>query len=121
MTLLALVILIATVLLHTATAYWDVAYSAQRRHISPLEQTAHSYLELLPIFAVSILVVLNLGNAIEDGFQLRWREKPLPATGVTILIVLVLTVQGLPLLEELWRTARAQDKSTSSPRARPHP
>jgi hypothetical protein len=110
--LLALVIMIAAVLLHTATAYWDVSYSAPRRYISPLEQTVHGYLELIPIFAVSILVVLNLDNAFDDGFRLRWRERPLPAMPVTLLIVLVLTVQGLPLLEELWRTARARGRST---------
>jgi hypothetical protein len=108
-----LLVMIVCVLAHTATAVWDLAYTTPRRYISPAEQHIHSYLEILPMVAVAIVAILHpdalaaLAGA-EPGLraELRLKADPVGAGRVALVLGLVACVQGLPLLEELWRTAR---------------
>src|ERR1043166_432241 len=43
-----ILIMIAFLILHEATAIWDVRYADARRDVSPAEQHVHSVLEMLP-------------------------------------------------------------------------
>ena len=54
-----LALMIAAFLLHEATALWDVSYAVTRREVTPIEQHVHSFLEMVPLMAVSFLSVLH--------------------------------------------------------------
>src|SRR5437660_8239774 len=53
-----LAIVLAVLIVHEATVYWDLHYSAPRREVGPLEQMVHSFLELLPLVSLALLVVI---------------------------------------------------------------
>jgi hypothetical protein len=55
------VILLMTVclVLHEATAIWDVRYAASRRAITPTEQHVHSVLEMLPLTGLLLVIALH--------------------------------------------------------------
>lgn len=111
---LVLAVIILCVLAHSATSYWDVSYTISRRYISPFEQHVHSYLDVIPLVAALIIILLHrdqflalLGAGPERAsFSLRAKAEPLPAVWVTLVTVSVLGVQGVALLEEFWRTWR---------------
>jgi len=42
-------LMIVCLLLHEATAYWDVSYATSTRKVAPVEQHVHSFLEILPL------------------------------------------------------------------------
>jgi hypothetical protein len=105
-TALVAAVMILAVLAHSATAYWDLAWTTGRRHISPFEQFVHSFLEWIPIVAVSIAVMLHWDQVAAGSFELRWKQEPLPGRYVAVILAAVLTILLPPLLEELWRTWR---------------
>lgn len=119
---LVLLIIIGAVLAHTVTAVWDIAYTSPRRHISAFEQHVHSHLELLPIMAVALVIALHwpqfagLFGAVEPpSFTLQWKEPPLPRISVTVILLLVLAVLGLPLIDESRRVVRARRSERKRP------
>jgi len=59
---LIIAVMIVFVVLHEATAWWDVAYSHSRREITPTEQHVHSFLEMLPLMGLLMVIVLNWGQ-----------------------------------------------------------
>ena len=92
---------------HSGISLWDSSYSQPRRYISPVEQMIHSHLEMLPVFALGLVVVMNWEAVVNPDWSLATREQPLPYTWSSG--VLVLLVPGLLLiLEELARGLRAQ-------------
>ena len=100
------------VVAHTLTAYWDVAYTAPRRLISPLEQHVHSYLEIIPIAVASVVAALHWHALTPPSFVLRLRDPPLPVALVITVLGLILVLQAIPLAEETWRTARRSASSS---------
>lgn len=44
---------------HEATAFWDVAYATDHRHVKPREQHTHSFLEVLPFMALAMASCLH--------------------------------------------------------------
>ncbi|MGH1471917.1 MAG: diguanylate cyclase [Cellvibrionaceae bacterium] len=54
-----LLVCIAAWCLHEVIAHMDVHYASTRRKISIWEMHAHSYLATLPLFMLSIIVVIN--------------------------------------------------------------
>lgn len=110
-TSLVLVVVIALALLHLATGYVDVAYTTSRRFISPLEQHVHSYMEVLPLAATALLVVLYWSpfRAIFDGDAASWivmrRQPPLRA-GAVVAIAVGIAAAGVSIAEEYFRCAR---------------
>src|SRR6476659_6651781 len=52
-------IMLIALVTHEITALWDVTYANTRRYIGPLEQHVHSFLEILPLMAVSFVIVLH--------------------------------------------------------------
>jgi uncharacterized integral membrane protein len=104
----------AAVLAHMATSLLDTSVSQPRRHISPLEQQIHSYLEMLPMFAFAILFVLVLHNGEwrEPVWRFAVRESPLPVAAVAATL-LGLLAAFVMIAEELWRCARRESVETS--------
>lgn len=101
------------VLAHMAVSLWDTSYAQPRRHISPLEQQIHSYLEMLPAFALAVVVVLHWEAVANPTWALAARGQPLPWTG-GILTALAL---GLLFIIEEWlrclRVARGTGETPS--------
>ncbi|MGY4286956.1 hypothetical protein ACVWXO_006176 [Bradyrhizobium sp. LM2.7] len=51
--------MIAFLILHEATAIWDVRYASAMREISPAEQHVHSVLEMLPLTGLLLVIALH--------------------------------------------------------------
>ncbi len=102
---------IAAYLLHEATVYWDLKYTAPRREISPIEQQIHAYLEVIPLTAIALMAVIHWPEtrvlfgrgSSPTGVSLRLRKEPLPAAYIIALLTAVALFNGLPYLEEFWR------------------
>ncbi|WP_343728438.1 diguanylate cyclase [Duganella sp.] len=113
---LVLLFMIAAFFVHEATAMWDVSYAVTRRVVTPLEQHIHSFLEMLPLMAVSMVALLHwpqftalLGIGPEAAdFSLRWKESPLPRHYVVWLMVAIVLFELLPYGEEFLRTLRGR-------------
>jgi hypothetical protein len=104
-TALALAIMAACVAAHTALAWIDTAYTQPRRHISVLEQAFHPWLELLPVFALVVVVVLYADAWRAPEWLFRMRAQSLP-TWASIGVPLALAPGALLTLEELVRCLR---------------
>jgi hypothetical protein len=84
----ALIILLMIIgyILHEATALWDVGYAARYRYVSPFEQHVHSFLEVLPLIAGSLLIILHWDQFLSlwgmgtnpARFTVELKEPPLP-------------------------------------------
>jgi hypothetical protein len=106
---LVLCLMAVLVVAHTATAMWDVSYSTPRRYISPLEQHIHSYLEILPMVAVAIGAIVHWDAfRAPFTFELALKDNPVPPVSIALVLGTVAVLNGLPLLEEVLRTRRAQ-------------
>lgn len=112
---LIMAVMLGALIAHEATALWDVAYAHTRRYIGPLEQHVHSFMEVLPIMAVSFVTILYWNQFLAlfglgpqpPRFEFQAKADPLPPgylialfSSITILIV-------FPYGEELWRCIRA--------------
>jgi hypothetical protein len=94
------------VVAHMAVSLWDTSFAQPRRHISPLEQQIHSYLEMLPLFALALAVVLHWNAVLDPDWSVSLRARPLPGAWTTG--VLIGLSAGLALIvEELVRCLRA--------------
>src|SRR5919197_2224861 len=56
---LVILIMIACLLAHEATAIWDVSYAYRNREITPTEQHVHAFLEMLPLMGLLIVVTVH--------------------------------------------------------------
>jgi len=111
---LIIFIMIVCLILHEATAIWDVSYAYRTGTITPTEQHIHSFLEMLPLAGLLVIITLHaqqflalfgFGNEAAD-FSLRLKQPPLPWLYITLVLSLVLLFDVLPYLEELARGIR---------------
>jgi hypothetical protein len=117
-TALMLVIMATAVLAHMFTSWWDTSFAQPRRHIAPVEQLVHSWLEMLPVFAVLIVALLHAGQFADPQWRLAWREQPVPVEWRWALLLGF--ALGLALiLEEAWRGRNAT--APPAPSAVPRP
>jgi hypothetical protein len=65
----------------------------------------HSYLELLPLFALVIVTVMHWDAVRAGDFVLALRDPPIPAR-YTAGVAGVMALTLLPILEEWWRGVR---------------
>jgi magnesium-transporting ATPase (P-type) len=102
-TLASIALLGTMVVLHLVLSYIDVAYTLPKRHISPLEQHVHGFLDVLPLVAVCLLAILGLSEPQSTtGFAMRSHDQ---ATGkVAVLIGSFIVLAGIPVIEEHLRT-----------------
>ena len=108
-------LMIVAFLLHEATALWDVSYAVTARDVTPIEQHVHSFLEMVPLMAISFIAVLHwpqfralvgLGREPAD-LTIRLKDKPLPPHYIPISLGATGVFELLPYLEELYRCLRA--------------
>lgn len=112
--------MMATALLHDATALWDVEYAVTKREVTYIEQHVHSYLEMVPLTAVAFVSVLHWPQVLalfgvgkrRPDWRLRWKRRRLPVAYTAAMLGMQVGVEWLPYLEELRRTLRAEAKAT---------
>jgi hypothetical protein len=110
-------LMITVFFLHEATALWDVGYAVTARNVTPIEQHVHSFLEMVPLMAISFIAVLHwpqfrallVPGEEPPDLSLRWKEKPLPPRYVPTALGAMAVFEWLPYLEELYRTLRASN------------
>jgi|SRR5687767_6866517 len=97
----------AAVLLHTLTAYADIAWAAARRPIGPLEQFGHTLLVGLPLVAFVLLLVIGWTGADggDAGSGFRLRRPPLPMPVILGVLISGVVIAVLPAVLE-WHRAR---------------
>src|SRR5215217_6138569 len=115
---LIILIMILCLILHEATAMWDVSYAYQLRTVTPTEQHVHSFLEMLPLAGLLVIITLHsqqflalfaFGTEVAE-FSLHLKQPPLPWLYVTVILSLVLLFDVLPFLEELARGMRHRSR-----------
>ena len=107
--------MIVALLAHEATALWDVTYAHNRRYIGPLEQHVHSFLEVLPIMAVSFVTILYwdqfqalLGMGSQNPrFEFLPKADPISTPYLLAFFGSIAIFIGIPYGEELWRCLKA--------------
>lgn len=120
---LIIAVMLGALVVHEATALWDVTYAHTRRYIGPLEQHVHSFLELLPIMAVSFITILywnqflallGVGSQVPH-FEFRSKVNAVPTAYLIAFFFSIAIFIALPYGEELWRcirTARYREKES---------
>ena len=108
-----ILLMIVCLVLHEATAIWDVRYANRTRDVPHYEQHIHSVLEMLPLMALLIVIALHFDQFL-GLFGLapaRWdialKAEQLPVGYIATLLGLTLLLEFLPYLEELLRGLRA--------------
>ncbi len=110
-------LMITVFFLHEATALWDVGCAVTARNVTPVEQHVHSFLEMVPLMAISFIAVLHwpefrallVPGEEPPDLSIRWKEKPLPPHYVPTALGAMAVFEWLPYLEELNRTLRANN------------
>jgi hypothetical protein len=116
-------LMFAAFFLHEATAMWDVSYAVKRREVSPLEQHAHSFLEITPLLSLVLVSLMHwpqlktlAGLRTEPVRPLRWKKKPLPKAYVGALGAMTM-VEALAYVEEAVRDWLAHPRRVAPARA----
>src|SRR3954470_12151865 len=89
-----ILVMMAFLVLHEATAIWDVRYASARREVSPTEQHIHSVLEMLPLTGLLLVIALHwpafaalFGYGTSD-FSFSPKQSPLPLTYIVTMLAL---------------------------------
>ena len=101
-------------LLHEATALWDVRYASGQRYVSPLEQHVHSFLEVLPLIAGTLVISLHMDQFlalfgighVPPEFSFELKTLPLSGEYLVAIALSIVTFVWVPYLEELVRCHR---------------
>ena len=107
-----ILLMIVCLLLHQATAMWDVSYAAATRELKPIEQHVHSVLEMMPLTGLLMVIALHwqafiaLLGLSPATFRFALKPEPLPWLYVALMMGLTLLFEILPYIEELVRGLR---------------
>lgn len=114
---LIIAVMIAAYVAHEVTAMWDVRYATSKRKIVPIEQNIHSFLDMIPLMAVSFIVILHwtdflslfaLGPKVAD-FSLHRKIGAVPSLEyTTVFLATAIALVEIPYAEELLRCVRAE-------------
>jgi len=116
-----LLLALAGVAAHTATAWRDVRYAAPLRRITVFEQFAHAFLIVLPLAALAVVAVLHWPmwralwppfDAPPGAWALRWRDPPFPPGALAAVLGASFLFGGVPGAVEFVRTLAARRKGT---------
>src|SRR5664279_4226093 len=85
--------------LHEALTFWDVAYAEPLRRPKPNEQHVHSFLEVLPVMALTTLLVLHPAQTAalfgrgdrRPVWRLRFKRPPLQRSYLAAVAAAVTT------------------------------
>jgi hypothetical protein len=108
---LVLSLMIGGLLVHEATAIWDVNLAVHHRDVRPREQHTHSFLEILPLMAVSFMLCLHgkashrllTAKTTRNDWKLKWKKPRLPLLYLAGISCIVAAGVVLPYANELWR------------------
>lgn len=101
----AVLLVVALVfVVHELTVYLELRYTVSRREVRPVEQAIHSFMEILPLAALLLLLVMPWQRTLD--FNVRAQPWPLGYTLWMAAAVLLMNV--LPLAEETIRCLRAR-------------
>jgi hypothetical protein len=98
-------ILVVLVIAHGVLVHLDVSYTDGRRHISPIEQRVHGFMDVLPLVAVALIGVLHWPEITASPSAPIFSLQP-PDVGRVLLVGSFAVLSGVPILEELARTYR---------------
>jgi hypothetical protein len=112
---LVFLVMVVAFVLHELTALWDVSYASAHRYVGPLEQHVHSFMEVLPLMALSFVTILYWNQFVAliglgpeaPRFELRPKDNPLSSGYLLVLFLCIALFVVLPYGEELWRCLRA--------------
>jgi hypothetical protein len=112
---LIFLVMVLAFILHELTSLWDVSYASAHRDVSPLEQHVHSFMEVLPLMALSFVTILYWNQFVAliglgpepPQFELRPKSNPLSTGYLVGLFLCIMLFVVLPYGEELWRCLRA--------------
>lgn len=113
-----ILLMIVCLILHEATAIWDVRYAAATREVTPTEQHIHSFLEMLPLMGLLLVIALYwpafaaLFGVGSPDFSFRWKQQQLPVAYIVTMLTLTALFEVLPYLEEFLRTLRHRRPTT---------
>jgi len=108
---LVIAAMIAGLVLHQATAIWDVRWANATRTVGPVEQHLHSVLEMAPVMVFAGFAILHW-PAVLDLLQGRLslslapKEQPLPTAYLAAVLVAITAMGVVPYGEELLRCLR---------------
>jgi hypothetical protein len=116
---LIIAVMIAGFVTHQLTALWDTTFASHKRLITPVEQQVHSFLELMPLMAMLIVIILNWpqflslwGLGSEPGhYELVPKREPLPWMHVVTFLCAVFLFEVLPYMEEFVRGLRSRKRA----------
>jgi hypothetical protein len=111
-----LVLMAVCVIAHMITSWCDTVFAQPRRQIAPIEQHVHSWLDMLPLFALLIVVALHTDELLRPRWHLGLRT-PSMAPALQVGIALALVAGLAMIIEELLRGLRASRLSANSPQA----
>jgi hypothetical protein len=97
-------LLVALAIAHSFLSYIDVRYTDGRRRISPMEQSIHGFMDVLPLVAVAVLGVQHW-QEIRVG-STAFALQPALSMERVLLLSSFAVLAGLPVLEELLRGLR---------------
>jgi hypothetical protein len=114
---------LAAAAVHEVLTIWDVAYAEPRRRPTPNEQHVHSFLEVLPLMALSSLLTLHpaqtaalLGRGDEPAdWELRLKQPPLDKRYIAGILAAVTIFMILPYTEEFIRCYRTDRSLAPQP------
>lgn len=106
---------------HGATALYDVHLAVQDRQVKPIEQHLHSFLEVLPLAALSFTACLHpdqvrsllRGGPEPDAWKLKPKKHPLSVGYLTGLAAVIGTGVILPYADEMLRCLRTRSERDS--------
>lgn len=107
-------VLIAGAAVHEALTLWDIAYAEPLRRPTPNEQHMHSFLEVMPLMALTSIVTLHPDQAAAlfgrtaspPDWRLRFKRPPLSRRYVATILGVIAALIAIPYAEELLRCYR---------------
>ncbi len=112
---LVLALMFGAMAVHEATAFWDVSFAVHHREVKTGEQHTHSFLEVVPMMAVSMMICLHAselrrlitGNTRPGDWGLRLKRPRLSLPYLLGIAGLIGIGVWLPYGNEIWRCVKA--------------
>ncbi len=113
---LIIAVMMLALILHEATALFDVSYALTLRPISRTEHHVHSFLEVLPLMAITSVIALHWGQFLaifglgheQAQWTFQWKSEPLPTAYLAWTMAVIFVFHFLTYSEEIFRCWRAR-------------
>lgn len=100
---------------HSVLSFIDIAYTQPRRHISPIEQHIHAYMEVLPWTSLALFAALYPGMFTSTSWNVQLKAEPPPAGVLLGVIVPAVLLAVVPAILEFFNTRHGRRTSPSRP------